>query len=169
ILYRLVSRGSATGIPPKRDGVVHPLLAVWREETEDYCRANGLAFRVDSSNRETKRGLIRDRVLPLLRELHVAADANILRALDARETLPPALAELLASPAGSNAARWSSIARCGGAAGGFARTSQGLGYGAGSPATGSQAGRRRSRTCSSTQRSRGASARRGPSSCAATR
>ncbi|HZS23357.1 MAG TPA: tRNA lysidine(34) synthetase TilS [Gaiellaceae bacterium] len=101
ILYRLVSRGSATGIPPKRDGVVHPLLAVWREETEDYCRANGLAFRVDSSNRETKRGLIRDRVLPLLRELHVAADANILRALDARETLPPALAELLASPAGS--------------------------------------------------------------------
>ena len=40
-------------------------------------------------------------MLPLLRRLHPAADANILRALDDRETLPPALAELLASPAGS--------------------------------------------------------------------
>jgi tRNA(Ile)-lysidine synthetase-like protein len=40
-------------------------------------------------------------VLPLLRRLHPAAEENILRALDRRETLPPALAELLSSPAGS--------------------------------------------------------------------
>src|SRR3954471_2508329 len=32
ILYRLVSRGSATGIAPRSDGVVHPLLPLWREE-----------------------------------------------------------------------------------------------------------------------------------------
>ena len=102
ILYRLVSRGAPTGIAPRRaDGVVHPLLTVWRDETETYCRANGLAFRVDSSNPGTKRGLIRERILPLLRELHPAADENILRALDARETLTPELAELLASPVGS--------------------------------------------------------------------
>jgi tRNA(Ile)-lysidine synthase len=102
ILYRLASRGSATGMAPRReDGVVHPLLPLWREETAAYCEAAGLAFRVDVSNAETKRGLIRDRVLPLLRELHPAADENILRALDARETLPPALAELLGSEAGS--------------------------------------------------------------------
>jgi tRNA(Ile)-lysidine synthase len=102
ILYRLVSRGAPTGIAPRRaDGVVHPLLTVWRDETEAYCRANGLAFRVDSSNPGTKRGLIRERILPLLRELHPAADENVLRALDVRETLPPALAELLAAPAGS--------------------------------------------------------------------
>ena len=102
ILYRLVSRGAPTGIAPRRaDGVVHPLLTVWRDETEAYCRANGLAFRVDSSNPGTKRGLIRERILPLLRELHPAADANVLRALDVRETLSPALAELLAAPAGS--------------------------------------------------------------------
>jgi tRNA(Ile)-lysidine synthase len=102
ILYRLVSRGNATGIAPRReDGVVHPLLPVWREETIAYCEAEGLAFRRDTSNAETKRGLLRDRILPLLRELHPAADENILRALDARETLPPALGELLASPAGS--------------------------------------------------------------------
>jgi len=102
ILYRLVARGSATGIELRRaDGVVRPLLAVWRPETEDYCRAEGLAFRVDASNAGTKRGLIREEILPLLRRLHPAADENLLRALDTRETLSPALAELIASPAGS--------------------------------------------------------------------
>jgi tRNA(Ile)-lysidine synthase len=102
ILYRLVSRGSATGLAPKRgDGVVHPLLPVWRDETEAYCNEHGLEFHVDSSNAGTKRGLIRERILPLLRELHPAADANLLHALDRRETLPPALADLLASPTGS--------------------------------------------------------------------
>jgi tRNA(Ile)-lysidine synthase len=87
--------------PRRADGVVHPLLSTWRTETIDYCNAEGLSFRTDSSNVDTKRGLIRDEILPLLRRLHPAADANILRALDLRETLPPALAELLASPAGS--------------------------------------------------------------------
>ena len=102
ILYRLVSSGRATGIKVRReDGVVRPLLPLWREETEAYCRAEGLEFRIDSSNRETKRGLIREEVLPLLRQLHPAADENLLRALDERALLPPAVAELLASVAGS--------------------------------------------------------------------
>jgi tRNA(Ile)-lysidine synthetase-like protein len=57
--------------------------------------------RVDSSNRETIRGLIRGQILPLLEELHPAARANILRALDKRRTMPPALATLLDSPTGS--------------------------------------------------------------------
>ena len=102
ILYRLVSRGAATGIAPRSDGgIVHPLLPVWREETEAYCHTVGLDFRLDASNSDTKRGLIRDEILPLLRRLHPAADENLLRALDTRATLPPALAELLAAPVGS--------------------------------------------------------------------
>jgi tRNA(Ile)-lysidine synthase len=102
ILYRLVSRGAPTGMAPRRDdGVVHPLLGLWRHETEAYCREHGLAYREDTSNRETKRGLIRERIMPLLRELHPAADENVLRALDTRETLTPELAALLASPVGS--------------------------------------------------------------------
>jgi tRNA(Ile)-lysidine synthase len=102
ILYRLVSRGSATGIAPSRpDGVVHPLLDVWRKQTKAYCEAEGLPFRVDSSNADTKRGSIRDEILPLLRRLHPHADENILKALDTRATLPPPLADLLSSPAGS--------------------------------------------------------------------
>jgi tRNA(Ile)-lysidine synthase len=102
VLYRLAASGRATGIKPKReDGVVRPLLAVWRDETEAYCRAEGFDYRADRTNPDTARGLIRDRILPLLRELHPAADANLLRALEQRPTLQPALAELLASPAGS--------------------------------------------------------------------
>jgi len=102
IVYRLASRGAATGMSPRRpDGVVHPLLEVWRSETKAYCEAERVPFRVDSSNADTKRGLIRDEILPLLRRLHPQADANILRALDTRATLPPELADLLASPAGS--------------------------------------------------------------------
>jgi len=102
IVYRLVSRGAATGIAPHtEDGIVHPLLPLWRAETEAYCSSVGLDFRVDTSNADTKRGLIREEILPLLRRLHPAADENLLRALDTRDTLPPELAELLAAPVGS--------------------------------------------------------------------
>jgi tRNA(Ile)-lysidine synthase len=102
ILYRLVSSGNARGIKVRReDGVVRPLLCAWREETEAYCRANGLEWRVDSTNEATVRGLIRREVLPLLERIHPGARANLLRALDERRPLPPALASLLDAPAGS--------------------------------------------------------------------
>jgi tRNA(Ile)-lysidine synthase len=102
ILYRLVTSGRATGIKPKReDGVVRPLLPLWREETEGYCRAHGLEYRTDSTNSDTTRGLIREQILPLLRRIHSGADANLLRSLEERGTLEPALAELIASPVGS--------------------------------------------------------------------
>ena len=58
-------------------------------------------YRVDSSNAGTTRGLIRDEILPLLERIHPAARENILRSLETRRTLPPALAELLDTPAGS--------------------------------------------------------------------
>jgi len=109
VLYRLVSSGNTRGIKPRReDGVVRPLLTVWREETEAYCREHGLPVRVDSSNRDTKRGLIRDEILPLLRRLHPGADDNLLALAGERPRLPRALertlAELLSSTAGSKAA-----------------------------------------------------------------
>jgi tRNA(Ile)-lysidine synthase len=74
---------------------------VWREETEAYCRAERLDYRVDASNRDTKRGLIRDEVLPRLRELHPAAERNLLRLAEQR---PSKLDELLAARAGSRRA-----------------------------------------------------------------
>ena len=102
ILFRLVSSGSTRGVKVRReDGVVRPLLCVWREETEAYCREHGLAFRVDSSNDGTVRGLLRREVLPALERIHPAARENVLRVLEERETMPPALADLLAAPVGS--------------------------------------------------------------------
>jgi tRNA(Ile)-lysidine synthase len=102
ILYRLVTSGNAKGIKPRReDGVVRPLLPLWREETLAFCRERGTEPRVDSSNAATTRGLIRDQVMPLLERIHPAARENILRFLETRRTMPPALAELLDTPAAS--------------------------------------------------------------------
>ena len=99
ILYRLASSGVPGGIKPKReDGVVRPLLTLWREETEAYCAAEGLTPRRDSSNPDTKRGLIRDQILPLLQQLHPAAGRNLLRLAENR---PSKLDELLAAREGS--------------------------------------------------------------------
>jgi tRNA(Ile)-lysidine synthetase-like protein len=98
VLYRLVSSGTPGWIKAKReDGVVRPLLESIREETEAYCRAVSLDFRTDSSNRDTKRGLIRGQILPLLRRLHPSAEENLLRLTHE----PSPLAELLTAPVGS--------------------------------------------------------------------
>jgi tRNA(Ile)-lysidine synthetase-like protein len=109
VLYRLVASGSTRAIKPKReDGVVRPLLDLWREETEAYCRGHGLAFRVDSTNADTKRGLIRHEILPLLRRLHPGAEKNLLALADERPRLPRALertlVDLLSSTDGTKSA-----------------------------------------------------------------
>jgi tRNA(Ile)-lysidine synthase len=109
VLYRLAASGSTRGIKVRReDGVVRPLLTVWRQETEAYCRANGLAYRTDSSNPDTLRGLIRDELVPLLRRLHPAAEQNIARLADERPRLPRAVEDtllaLLADREGSKSA-----------------------------------------------------------------
>lgn len=79
VLYRLVSSGRPGGIKPMReDGVVRPLLTVWREETEAYCNDVGLPYRADSTNEDTKRGLIRTELVPLLERLDPRARANLL-------------------------------------------------------------------------------------------
>jgi tRNA(Ile)-lysidine synthase len=109
ILYRLVSSGNAKAIKARReDGVVRPLLELWRDETETYCRDHGLPFRVDTSNEDTKRGLIRREILPLLRRLHPGAERNLLALAEERPRLPRglehALVELLASTEGTKEA-----------------------------------------------------------------
>ena len=88
VLYRLATSGTTRGIKVRReDGVVRPLLTLWREETEAYCRAAGLPWRTDSTNPDTVRGLIRAELIPVLRRLHPAAEANVLRAADGRRPL----------------------------------------------------------------------------------
>jgi len=109
ILYRIVSSGSTRGIRARReDGVVRPLLPLWREETEAYCSANRLPWRVDTSNTATKRGLIRERILPLLEELDPRARASLLALGADAPRLPrrleASLVELLSSRDGTRSA-----------------------------------------------------------------
>ena len=101
VLLRILASGAPGGIKRRReDGVVRPLLALRREETRAYCDAESLPYREDSSNPDTKRGLIRERLLPLLRELDPRAEESLLK-LAERRTVPPDLAALLESAAGS--------------------------------------------------------------------
>ncbi len=109
VLYRLVASGNTRGIKVAReDGVVRPLLSVWRDETRSYCEQVGLSYRVDSSNETSTRGLIRDEVLPLLRRIHPGADINLRALADARPRLPRAfessLIDLLSSSEGTRSA-----------------------------------------------------------------
>jgi tRNA(Ile)-lysidine synthase len=81
VLYRLASspgRRALLGMPEHSGRLVRPLLFATREDTEAYCTERGLAWREDASNAASKRGAIR---AELMRELHPAAEANILRTL----------------------------------------------------------------------------------------
>jgi tRNA(Ile)-lysidine synthase len=109
VLYRIVASGSTRGIKIRReDGVVRPLLTIMRDETTAYCIENELPVRIDATNPETARGLIRDEILPLLRRLHPGAEANLRALGDERPRLPrgleESLVELLGSRAGTKAA-----------------------------------------------------------------
>jgi tRNA(Ile)-lysidine synthetase-like protein len=97
VLLGLVASGSPQRIKPRReDGVVRPLLGVWREETRAYCDEHGLAYREDSSNPDTKRGLIRAEILPLLERLDPRARTSLLSLAGDRPRLPRTLERTLA-------------------------------------------------------------------------
>jgi tRNA(Ile)-lysidine synthase len=109
VLLGLVASGTPQRIKVRReDGVVRPLLLLWREETRAWCDANGLPYREDSSNPDTKRGLIRHEILPLLERLDPRARTSLLALADERPRLPRTLertlAGLLATRAGTKSA-----------------------------------------------------------------
>jgi len=84
IVYRLAAspgRRALLGMPASEGRLVRPLLAFTREQTAAYCRERGIAWREDESNRDRRfaRTRVREGVLPALREVHPAAEANLLR------------------------------------------------------------------------------------------
>lgn len=84
VLYRLAAspgRRALLGMNPREGRIVRPLLGSTREETAAHCEARGLAWREDASNPGSTRGRIRADLLPALRAIHPAADANILSTL----------------------------------------------------------------------------------------
>lgn len=84
VLYRLASspgRRALLGMAPRSGRLVRPLLSSTREETEAWCRAHGLAFHDDPTNAGDRfaRGRVREGLLPALRAVHPAAEANVVR------------------------------------------------------------------------------------------
>lgn len=61
-----------TGIAPKRDRIIRPLLFASREQIMEWARDHNINFREDSSNRLGKylRNKIRHEILPLFREIN---------------------------------------------------------------------------------------------------
>jgi tRNA(Ile)-lysidine synthase len=87
VLYRLAAspgRRALLGMAPREDRLIRPLLGVSRAETAAHCEARGLSWREDASNAgvEFARGRVRHELLPALRAIHPAAEANVLRTLD---------------------------------------------------------------------------------------
>ena len=75
LIYRLIKGTGPSGlnsIPKKRDLFLRPLIEVERKEIEKYANENGLIFAVDKSNFDTKykRNLIREKILPLMKEIN---------------------------------------------------------------------------------------------------
>ncbi|MGI9097569.1 MAG: tRNA lysidine(34) synthetase TilS [Solirubrobacteraceae bacterium] len=84
VLYRLAAspgRRALLGMG-ERDGLlVRPLLRVTREETAAHCATRGLTWREDASNDDPTyaRNRARAALVPALRQLHPAAEANVVR------------------------------------------------------------------------------------------
>jgi tRNA(Ile)-lysidine synthase len=100
ILYRLAAspgRRALLGMRASERGVVRPLLAVTREQTEAYCIQRGLSWREDESNEDPRyaRARVRGTLVPALRAVHPAAEANVLRTTELLRAEADALDELV--------------------------------------------------------------------------
>lgn len=91
VLFHL-TRGSslrgASGIPPKRDFIIRPLLPFTKREILAYAEENGIAYCTDKTNFDTAytRNYIRHTVLPTLDTINPEFENAILRfSSDARE------------------------------------------------------------------------------------
>ena len=105
VLYRLASspgRRALLGMAAREGRLIRPLLESTRAETAAHCTARGLEWREDASNDDLAfaRNRVRARLLPDLRALHPAAEANVLRTLallrDEAAVLDAAVAAALA-------------------------------------------------------------------------
>jgi tRNA(Ile)-lysidine synthase len=84
ILYRLAAspgRRALLGMVASEGRLIRPLLSVTREQTAAHCVARGLLWREDESNDDEAfaRVRVRHALVPALRTVHPAAEANVLR------------------------------------------------------------------------------------------
>lgn len=106
VLYRLAAspgRRALLGMRVREGGLVRPLLGCTREETAAHCRARGLSWREDPSNDDPAfaRNRVRHFLVPRFRELHPAAERNLLETVatlnDESEVLAATVDDALAA------------------------------------------------------------------------
>ncbi|HEY8764853.1 MAG TPA: tRNA lysidine(34) synthetase TilS [Solirubrobacteraceae bacterium] len=100
VLYRLASspsRRALLGMHPRQGSLIRPLLAFTREQTATYCRERGLTWREDETNgsRAYARGRVRGGLVPALKEIHPAAEQNVLALLEVLRDEAAVLEELV--------------------------------------------------------------------------
>jgi tRNA(Ile)-lysidine synthase len=73
-----------SGMPPMRGRVIRPLIDVTHAEVEEYCREEGLEYRVDRSNLDPRfrRNRVRLEVIPLLKQLQPNVVSALCRLAD---------------------------------------------------------------------------------------
>jgi tRNA(Ile)-lysidine synthase len=84
VLYRLAAspgRRALLGMAAREGELVRPLLGATREQTAAYCSERGLEWCEDASNDDPRfaRARVRHGLLPALRAVHPAAEANVQR------------------------------------------------------------------------------------------
>ncbi len=87
VLYRLAAspgRRALLGMREREGRVVRPLLGMTREDTAAYCRERDLPWIEDASNADPRfaRNRARADLIPALRALHPAAEANVLATIE---------------------------------------------------------------------------------------
>jgi tRNA(Ile)-lysidine synthase len=87
VLLNLLRGAGPTGISgmaPRRGSIIRPLIDLTHADVEEYCRANGLAHRVDESNQDLRftRNRIRHEILPALARIQPNIVAALCRLAD---------------------------------------------------------------------------------------
>ncbi len=100
VLYRLASspsRRALLGMHPRQGSLIRPLLGCTREQTADYCRERGLSWREDETNDSDSyaRGRVRAGLAMALRDVHPAAEQNVLALIDVLRAEAEVLEELV--------------------------------------------------------------------------
>lgn len=84
VLYRLAAspgRRALLGMSPSDGRVIRPLLGITRDETAAHNETRGLMWFEDASNDDVTyvRNRVRHELLPVLRQMHPAAEENVVR------------------------------------------------------------------------------------------
>ncbi len=91
-LFNLI-RGSGfiglTGIPPRRDFIIRPILGLWRKEISQYLQGRNIAFMQDSSNllHIYTRNKIRNELIPSLEQFNPRVKKHIFQSAEVLFTL----------------------------------------------------------------------------------